>query len=70
MSREPRIYSGHDCPLVEVLVGGRWCPGELRAWLPDSESDGWLANVGYSTGLGQNYLDTVPAEWVRRLEEG
>jgi hypothetical protein len=68
MAREPRIFSGHDRPLVEVLVDGRWCPGELRAWLPDPDGDGWLANVGYSTAPGENYLSTVPADQVRPVE--
>lgn len=68
MAGEPRIYSGHDRPLVEVLVDGRWCPGELRAWLP-AEDGGWRANVGYSTGPGENRLATVDADRVRPVEE-
>jgi hypothetical protein len=68
MAREPRIYSGHARPLVEVLVDTRWCPGELRAWLP-VEDGGWRANVGYSAGPGQNYMATMEAERVRPVEE-
>ena len=68
MPRESRIFSGHDRPLIEVCIDGLWYPGELRAWLPDREGDGWRANVGYSTGPGENYIATVPAERVRPVE--
>jgi hypothetical protein len=69
MAREPRLYYGHDRPLIEVLVDGGWWPGELRAWLPNDDGT-WFANVGYSRGPGQNYLATVPAECVRKVDEG
>lgn len=68
MAREPRIYSGHDRPFVEVLVDGIWYPGELRAWLPNDDG-GWRANVGYTVKPGWNYIATVPAERVRLVEE-
>ena len=59
------IYPPADRPLIEVLIDGQWWPGELRAWF--SNDDGtWRANVGYSTGPGENRLATVPAEAVRQ----
>jgi hypothetical protein len=27
---EPIVYLAHECPDVEVLWEGVWCPGELR----------------------------------------
>ena len=63
---EPRDFTPADRPDVEILVDGVWYAGELRAWLP--RDDGWHGNVEYSTGVGENRLDTVPEYRIRRLE--
>jgi hypothetical protein len=32
-----RIYAPFERPSIEVLVDGRWLPGELRMWSQESD---------------------------------
>lgn len=45
-------------------MAGTW-HAEIRARLVDGAGD-WFFEVGYNTGVGENRIDTFPAEWVRR----
>jgi hypothetical protein len=67
--REPRVYTGHDMPEVEVLIDGVWYFGDLRAWTPVGET-GWQATVSYNVSPGEWRVDQFPAERVRKAEEG
>lgn len=66
------VYPVHarEDTLLEIPVpfirAGTW-HAELRARLVDDAGD-WFFEVGYSTGTGENRIDTFPAEWVRRPE--
>jgi hypothetical protein len=55
-----------DVP-VPYAHAGSW-HAEIRARLVDEETQDWFFEVGYSTGTGENRIDTLPAEWVRRPE--
>jgi hypothetical protein len=65
MARESRVYAPHERPDIEVLVDGVWHRGELRAWQPDPDGEGWRANVQYRPEKGVTYIDTVAEERVR-----
>lgn len=63
-----QVFKPGDRPMAEVLVAGEWRPAEIRMWT--HEDDGtWSANVTWSAGVGQNYLDTFPAEQLRPVDE-
>ena len=67
MDDDYRGYPPADRPLVEVLVGDDWLPGELRAW--HRRGDEWWANVSWTDGTASTRLDTVPGARVRLVEE-
>ncbi len=49
-----------DRPDVEVLVGGVWCPGELRMWT-QTDDDTWTAQLQYRPpGTHTRVIDTFP----------
>lgn len=62
-----RGFRPEDRPDVEVLVEDHWCPGELRAW--HLRAGVWWANVNYRTEPGQQYVDVVHPDRVRRGPE-
>jgi hypothetical protein len=59
-----RTYRPDQRPDVEILVGGRWCKGELRQWSVDAEKQ-WSAQVSWRREVGHTYIDTFPAELIR-----
>jgi hypothetical protein len=67
------VYPVHarDDALLEIPIpfarAGRW-HAEVRARLLDEDTQDWYFEVGYNTGVGENRIDTFPAEWVRRPE--
>lgn len=62
------VYKAGERPLIEVLVDGRWLPGELRMWL-QHEDDSWTAQVKYSDEESYTFIETVPADRVRKDEQ-
>lgn len=68
MEATDRVYAPAERPLVEVLVDGTWHLGELRAW-QHREDGAWWGNVNWTAGPGLTYLDTVPSEQLRPINE-
>lgn len=71
MADEPQrtvVFKPEERPLVEVLIDGRWLPGELRMWAQDENGD-WTANVKYTDEEHFNYITTVVADQVRKVDE-
>lgn len=66
--RRDHVYKPHERPLVEVLVDGRWLPGEIRMWSL-LEDDTVVGNVQYSTHPGDNRLGTFDLADVRPVDE-
>jgi len=62
------VFAAHERPLVEVLIEGRWLSGELRMWVQDQNGD-WTANVRYTDEAHFNFVTTVVAEQVRKVDE-
>jgi hypothetical protein len=66
------VYPVHARPeaIVDIPVpyvhAGSW-HAEIRARLVDDDGDWWF-EIGYNTGVGENRIDTFPAEWIRRPE--
>jgi hypothetical protein len=52
----------HPPKVVTVHRDGRWHDGQLRAWRRDD--DAWRANVLYSVGPRERFLEWLPAERV------
>lgn len=46
---------------------GTW-HGEIRARLLDEATGDWWFELGYNVGIGENFIGTFPAAWVRRPE--
>jgi hypothetical protein len=65
--RTARIYAPSERPDVEVLIDGRWCIGEVRAWIPRDDGT-WRANVAYRTGPHLVHFATLPASHVRLVD--
>jgi hypothetical protein len=67
------VYPVHarEDALLEIPTpfarAGTW-HAEIRARLLDEDAQDWYFEVGYNTGVGENRIDTFPAEWVRRPE--
>ena len=54
----------HDAqPAIEVAVGGRWLPGQLRSWILRDST--WWAHIDYSTAADRVHTTTVPAQRIR-----
>jgi hypothetical protein len=51
---------------VDVLIDGEWHFGVLRAWRREGET--WLGNVVWNKGPGDNRIDWVPAERLRKVD--
>ncbi len=66
--RQVITYTGHDQPLVEVLVDGDWYPGDLRAWRQHDDGT-WTAQVTWSRAAGEKRIDAFPADHVRPVDE-
>ncbi|WP_248582623.1 hypothetical protein [Nocardioides sp. InS609-2] len=66
--RQVITYTGHDQPLVEVLVDDRWYPGDLRAWR-QHDDDTWSAQVTWSRRPGERRLEVFEAERVRPVDQ-
>ena len=62
--REPRIFTGHDMPEVEVLIDNAWYFGDLRMWSPNDDGT-WTAHVTYNLAAGERRIDSFPAHHVR-----
>jgi hypothetical protein len=60
------VYRPVDRPDVEVWLEGRWWPGELRMWRQDDDGS-WRGNVQWHRAAGSTFLDTFPADRIRRV---
>lgn len=58
-----QVFPPADRPAVQVEVDGQWCDGELYAWQV-KRGEQW-AMVSW-THDGERFLDTFPAERVRK----
>ncbi len=64
MKRQAVVYHPAERPDIEVQVDGAWHPGELRMWEPVAE--GWAGQVQWRREVGMTFIDTYPAERIRR----
>lgn len=66
-------WHGHHRKAAIVTVpdgherAGTW-HAEIRARRLDEVTGDWWFDVSYTVDVGQTFIDTFPAEWVRRPE--
>lgn len=65
--RDYRGFEPGRRPSIEVGIGRRWHPGELRAWIRRSGT--WWAHVDYSLAGDGTHTATVPARSIRSSDE-
>ena len=63
MGEDYRGFEPGRRPPIEVGVGRRWHPGELRAWI--RRNGAWWAHVDYSLAEDGTHTATVPAHSIR-----
>jgi hypothetical protein len=61
------VYTGEDRREVQVLVEGRWLPGELRSWDHD-DNDTWSGMVTWSAGPAEQRLGRFFADRIARRD--